>query len=62
MKFELNKKEVERLEKIKKAVIELHDKEGNIQICFQTNGIGKIVFVKFLDYNIEKDITDYDCW
>lgn len=63
MEFKLNEKELETLEHLKESVIILFGKLGNITYSFQTNsGIGQKAIVIFEDYNITKDITDYESW
>ena len=61
--FNLNEKEKETLVKLEESVKLLHDKIGNISyIISYSSGIGLSVKVRFEDYDIEKDITDYDSW
>lgn len=62
MKFELNEKELETLEELKKSVAILYDKVGDIVYSFHSGGIGVTVKVTFTAHNITKDITDYGSW
>jgi hypothetical protein len=63
MKFELNKKEVETLEELKKNVVALFGEVGDITFSFNNGGgIGRGVKITFEKYKITKDITDYESW
>jgi hypothetical protein len=60
--FNLNEKEVETLAKLEESVNFLHGKLGKVSYLISYTGIGLNVKVRFEDYGIEKDITDYDSW
>lgn len=61
--FNLNEKEKETLVKLEESVKLLHGKVGKVSYIISYNsGIGLNVKVRFEDYDIEKDITDYDSW
>ncbi len=62
MKFEINEKELETLEELKKSIELLFGNIGNIVYSFQSGGIGVSVKVTFTAHNITKDITDYGSW
>lgn len=60
--FNLNETEVETLAKLEESVNLLYGKLGKVSYIFSHTGIGVHVKVRFEDYDIEKDITDYDSW
>lgn len=63
MKFELNEKEIEALERHKASIKDIYDEIGDITISFSNgSGIGSTVKVTFEKYKITKNITDYGSW
>ena len=63
MKFELNEKEVEKVELLKASVKELYGEVGDVSYSFSSGGgIGQTVRITFEKYGITKNITDYESW
>lgn len=63
MKFELNEKEIEKLELLKASVKELYDEVGDITFSFNSGGgIGRTIRITFEKHGITKNITDYESW
>lgn len=75
MKFELNEKEKEKLQKIIEGLSIVYENIDELDKVYQfnTKGIGntcKVIFTGYVHngcgreeiFKIEKDITDYDSW
>lgn len=61
--FKLNDKEIQDIEKWKKAIAEVYGEEGTFQYRFSVGtGIGLAVSVWSDLAQIEKDFTDYESW